>query len=225
MDFANYDNTRERLLDAAGQVFALRGFQEATVREICQLAKANVAAINYHFRDKQTLYIEAVKQAHCQAHALVGLQWPEGLPPRERLRIFIAKWLEQFLAAERPSWHMALMLREMANPTEACAALVESYIRPMANVLRGILRDLLPLAPDTTLWQTGFSIVGQCLFYKVQRPIAELLMGREAFAGLTTAHIAEHITRFCLAALGEGPSLATLTANNSQSIPPQENPE
>lgn len=224
MDIATADTTRERLMDAAGQVFAQRGFQEATVREICQLAKANVAAINYHFGDKHKLYIEAVKQAHCQASELVSLQWPEGLPARERLRIFIAKWLEQFLTGDRPSWHMALMLREMASPTEACSALVESYIRPMAEVLRGILRDLLPNAPDTTLWQTGFSIVGQCLFYKVHRPIAELLMGRDAFAGITTTLIAEHITRFCLAALGEGPSLAVLAANNPQPTQPQGSP-
>ena len=51
--------TRARLLKAAEQLFAERGFRKVTVREICHAAKANVAAVNYHFGDKLGLYREA----------------------------------------------------------------------------------------------------------------------------------------------------------------------
>ena len=47
--------TRERLLEAAGEVFAERGFREATVRGICKRANANNAAVNYHFGEKEEL--------------------------------------------------------------------------------------------------------------------------------------------------------------------------
>ena len=43
--------TRERLLKAAEALFAERGFKRVTVREICLAARANVAAVNYHFGD------------------------------------------------------------------------------------------------------------------------------------------------------------------------------
>ena len=56
-----------QLLDAAGKVFAEKGYDRSTVREICSLAGVNVSAVNYYFGDKERLYIEAVKNAR---HAL-----------------------------------------------------------------------------------------------------------------------------------------------------------
>ncbi len=73
------DTTRARIISAAGAVFAQKGFESATVREICQLAQANLAAINYHFGDKHQLYIEAVKRAHAWRVEQSPLpDWPVG---------------------------------------------------------------------------------------------------------------------------------------------------
>jgi AcrR family transcriptional regulator len=197
------DETRERLIIAAGEIFAEHGFRAATVRDICSRAKANVAAINYHFGDKLGLYIEAVQAAHCGGPEMLQPNWPAGMSAEEKLRVFIRKLLEHFLDSKRPAWHAQLMMREMAEPTEACAKLVEAYIRPMAGTLHDILRDLLPTdVTEDQQWLIGFSIVGQCLFYKVHRPVAELLFGREKYGELTVDLLAEHIGRFSLAALG-----------------------
>ncbi|MES2790329.1 MAG: CerR family C-terminal domain-containing protein [Planctomycetota bacterium] len=207
------EQTRDRLLEAAGEIFAEFGYRATTVREICQRGKANVAAVNYYFGDKMALYIATVERAHCSGPELLDVVWPTGWTPQQKLAVFIRQWLEQQLAEDRPTWHMRLMLREMSDPTDACVKLVEAYIRPMANTLRGIIHELVPgdLAEQRG-WMIGFSIVSQCLFYKVHRPIAELLVGREEYSQLNLPLLADHITRFSLAALGQGEPLTASTS-------------
>jgi AcrR family transcriptional regulator len=47
--------TRGQLLKSACKVFAEKGYREATIAEICEKAGANIAAVNYYFRDKESL--------------------------------------------------------------------------------------------------------------------------------------------------------------------------
>ena len=57
-----YD-TSARLLAAAIEVFVEVGYRAATLRAICQRAGTNNAAINYHFRDKEHLYLAVIDYA------------------------------------------------------------------------------------------------------------------------------------------------------------------
>jgi AcrR family transcriptional regulator len=197
------DATPGRVLEAAGQIFADKGFEGATVREICQRAGVNIAAVNYYFRDKERLYIEAVKLAcHGQAEQSSLPAWPEGTPGSVKLRDFIHTMVKRMVDNHRSQWQRQLFLREMAQPTAACAELVREVIRPMAEVLSGILRELMPEVPDARRWLIGFSIVGQCLFYRLAHPIVTMLVGEEEHRTYDATLLAEHITQFSLAALG-----------------------
>jgi len=197
------DETRSRLLEAAGEIFAEKGFQAATVREICGRAGVNLAAINYHFGDKERLYVEAVKHAHHCGGQQVPPEWAPGTPPEEKLRDLVHGAFLRLLAPRRPAWHSQLMAREISEPTHACVELVESYIRAHFELLDGILEELMP--PETPAEDrhlVAFSIVGQCIHFKLHRPIAELLIGREELERYNVERLTEHVTRFTLAALG-----------------------
>jgi AcrR family transcriptional regulator len=198
------DEPRLRLLSAAGEVFAEKGFKGATVREIVRRADVNIAAVNYYFRNKEHLYIDAVKQAACSLPAQVAANpWPADMSPADKLRGFIRMMLAQLMDPNKPAWHTRIMMRELAQPTSACAELVREFIAPAAAVLMDILGELLP--PDLPRWKRfmcGFSIVGQCLYYLQNRPIAKLLVGEDDFRWFDQDHLAEHIAQFSLAALG-----------------------
>src|SRR5262245_16107260 len=127
------EDTKTRLLDAAGQIFADRGFEAATIREICQQANANIAAINYYFGDKEQLYVATLKHAHACKAVGVPAMLPAGMKPEDKLRAFVAAMLQQIVFEETPAWHATLILREMVNPTRACEELVQDNIRPMAD--------------------------------------------------------------------------------------------
>ena len=116
------DATKQRLIDSAGNIFAEKGYEASSVRDICQNASANLAAVNYHFGGKRQLYVAAVRHAQCCRQEDVPFpEFAANLPPAERLRSFIGVMFERMLSANRPQWHLELMLRELARPTEACA--------------------------------------------------------------------------------------------------------
>src|SRR5215475_5733208 len=120
------DDTRQQLLDAAGALFAERGFRATTVRDICVAAKANQAAINYHFGDKETLYIECVRHAGQVCKNRIPLPaWPEGTSARVKLRDFVRVFATRIVVDYTPVWHSQLIMREMLMPTRACAEFVK----------------------------------------------------------------------------------------------------
>jgi AcrR family transcriptional regulator len=195
--------TRERLLAAAGPVFAARGFKEATVREICQAAGVNIAAVNYYFGDKERLYIEAVKLAHCdRINHHPPPSWSDGTPPARKLHDFVRVLLARMLQDPSEAWHTQLMLRELLQPTAACVELVRDYIKPQFSLLLEIIDELLPVeAPLERRHLIAFSIVGQCLYHRIARPVIELLVSAKEFADYTGDHLADHITQLSLAAI------------------------
>ena len=197
-------DAKQRLLLAAEEVFADKGFAAATIREITDRASVNIAAINYYFGDKERLYLEAVKYAHaCSAKDLPLPAMPEGTPPVEKLKLFIRAMATRMTQPTRPS-SLRLMMREMAQPTAAAKEVVRDYIQPMAFELRAIVRELLPHESESQVHMVGFSIIGQILYYRQNRPVSELIFGKASIDALSTDDIANHVARFALAALGHG---------------------
>jgi len=196
------DDTKTRLLDAAGEVFAEKGYPAATIRAICCRAGANVASVNYYFGGKEQLYLEAVRHAHCSPDAYPSVTWPPDASAADKLRSFVEQMLLSVLDRDRPSWHAQLMMREMLEPSDACRQLVESTLRPRMQMFQEIVDELLP--PETAEADrhlAAFSVVGQCLFFNRGNPIAELLVGEEEYTTYDAERLADHITRFSLAAL------------------------
>jgi AcrR family transcriptional regulator len=205
MSISDLDTKSDRIVDAAGELFAERGFDGTTVRDICQAADANVAAVNYYFGDKQRLYVEAVVRAHRRRMERVKLpEWSADTPPEQKLGDFIKTFIRRVRSGPDDTWHTRLIMREIGNPSAACAELVQSSIRPQFEILLSILVELLPEETDQEkLRLTAFSIVGQCLFYHFADPVIRNLLSAEDYSSLDIDKLAEHITEFSLQTIRE----------------------
>jgi AcrR family transcriptional regulator len=194
--------TRTRLLEAAGEVFADAGFRAATVRDICSRAGANVAAVNYYFGDKERLYAEVLRFAHNCAHERFPTVDDAAQSPQKRLASHIRTFISRMLDTGRPAWEGKLMAREMVEPTGALDRLVQESMKPTYKVLTDIVRQLLGKAADDNIVRdVVFSVVGQCVFYRHGKAIIERLAPPMPAGPRDVERIADHITRFSLAAI------------------------
>lgn len=159
------DATRQTLLDMAGQVFAERGFADATSKEICSRAGTNIAAVNYHFGGREQLYEAVLVEAHHHLLRLEDMQAVAGaeLAPRQKLRA-ILRGVVQRTAGPDAHWSARVMIRELLAPTAYAPVLVHKAIAPKATVMLDIVSEILDLPPDSPGLQRGlFFLMAPCL--------------------------------------------------------------
>jgi AcrR family transcriptional regulator len=196
--------TEKRLLEAAGEIFAEHGYRAATVRQICEKARANIAAVNYHFGDKEGLYMAALRSVHRAS----AEKYPSNLgvspatPPQQKLRVYVRSLLLRIFDEGRPGWHMKIMMREMLEPTRALDLLVEEGARPLHQKLFSIVRELLGSAADDEVVRlSALSIVSQCVYYRRARPVITRLYPQQRYDSKEVERLTEHISQFSLLAI------------------------
>jgi TetR/AcrR family transcriptional regulator, regulator of cefoperazone and chloramphenicol sensitivity len=207
---AQSETARRRIVEAAGVIFAAKGFQSATVREICNLAEVNIAAINYYFEDKASLYREILRVAaeqEIQAYPLP--EWTSNTSTATRLHDLILVVMRRLGGVGQGMWQNRLIMRELLQPTEFCRELSQNHFSPHFELMLGLLNEVLPAeTPVHTRLQTAQSIFGQCIAFRVTSEASRFVIGEEAMnSHYSPEDLAKHITRFTLAALGLGPTL------------------
>ena len=203
-DTSSNPDCRERILEAAGEIFAECGFRGATVRKICERARVNVAAINYYFGGKEKLYTEVLRHWHDFAiikYPLV-LGMDEDAPVEAQLRAFIRSFLFRLLDKGKPAWFGKLMMREMTEPTRSFERLVKEIVRPRDKVLASIVQKMIgtPLSEEKIRLFCA-SIIGQCLYYYNARSIVTQLYHQDVSNPEEIERIADHIMQFSLRGL------------------------
>lgn len=200
-------NTRERILAAAGEVFAERGLKAATVRGIAARAGANVAALHYYFRDKEGLYQAVLDDLLATGFAKyppdMGIS--PGATPEERLAAFVRAFLLRFLGEDCWGGYEGkgrLLAKEIADPSPALNGLVERHLAPHKEALFAIVRDLLgPGADPEAALLCALSVIGQCLHYVYARPIFERLKLPLGSGRQWIERLASHVAEFSLAGI------------------------
>lgn len=199
---ANDRATQSRLIDVATSQFAAVGYKDATIRTICREAHANVAAVNYHFRDKAGLYREVLESAFAIVNQTTerAIEEGRGKSPEDKLRAYIRVHCEAILASNGPNILQQLIHREAQEPTPGLDDVLERTFKPRFEYLFSVVGELLTLPPsDPRVRLTACSIHGSIVQFR-QNPVSERLSAHLNIA-FSPAQVTEHLLVFSLAAI------------------------
>ncbi|MEI7995699.1 MAG: CerR family C-terminal domain-containing protein [Methylococcaceae bacterium] len=197
------EKTRNRLLTAASRIFAEKGFQEATIAEICEQAETNIASVNYHFRDKETLYLESWRFAFNRE---LNLYPPDGgfltnASAEQRLAGRIKSMINR--VADDKSYSFMIIHKEMAQPTRLLTDILEKEINPQRLQLLGLLKECLgQAASEQQIQYCHASIMGQCFHLLRLKHIQSVRPNLSHPSDLSDINaFAEHVVQFSLAGI------------------------
>jgi TetR/AcrR family transcriptional regulator, regulator of cefoperazone and chloramphenicol sensitivity len=169
------DATRERILEAALDLFGERGLTGTTVRDIAQRAKVNVAAISYHFRGKDELYRAVATSVIGSIEGRVRDRVAPLLdnPPANAAAALkalqdLAETIVDVIVGPPEMRRVArFIIREQMQPTFAFEILfgVMSRLHMAATRLLSLAAGLDPEAKETML--RTFLIIGQVVFMRI----------------------------------------------------------
>lgn len=209
---------RKILLDAASDIFAEKGFRDATIAEISKRAGMNIAAVNYYFRDKESLYVEAWRCAFresLQAYPFDG-GVSDNAPAEERFRARIKAVIKKLSDTNRDFW---MIQKEFSNPTGLLDKVKREEIIPFYEKGQKLLRELLgPLVSDNDLMLCEISIVNLCINPMVARSKLQKKISIESWA-LNIKNIdayADHVANFSLTVIKAMREDAERENNNPQ---------
>ncbi len=201
-----YNPTKQKILTCAAEIFLEQGYHGTTTRLIAARANVNNALINYHFRDKETLYLEVAR--YWANHALrdypfVRLKDPT-VTPEEKIQSFIHHTLLCLFGSDgRGTGFGRLLAREAAvNPSEVILEIISETIAPPTKALSGAIEELCGSLPADKLRIYTTCIVGQTVYLFLSRNFTNELLGLPPIRSEEDIiALSQELTRFSLAAL------------------------
>ena len=167
-------STKERLLDSAEKLFAERGYDSVSIRDLAADADVNVAAVNYHFQGKEKLYeavilrrVDAKREASLAAIRSAESQTdggPDGRPDATVLiHAFVAQYLEEMMIDEHGKNFLRLVALEMHSAKRPSAVFITELIVPINKALSDALCAAEPrLSRDQASWVI-MALIGQSI--------------------------------------------------------------
>jgi len=197
-------DTKNKLLKAASEAFAKKGYRETTVAEICRRAGSNVAAVNYHFGGKDALYAAVWRNAFKEALRVYppdgGL--PSNTTPQKRLHALIFSILHRIMDDGRLGYAGQILLQEMSDPTDVIRQVRKDVIGPLREHTRKIITELLgPNANDLQIGFCKMSVIHQCLAIEFRKGKLPPFIIKEKPTPKLIDGLVGHITRFSLAGI------------------------
>ena len=154
------DQTREKIMCAATPLFAERGLEGVTIREICRAAAVNGALVNYHFRNKEGLYRECVERVYNATYGEKMASVVASVHDAASWRKAVKTWIETFCSIMMGNSEMCALVaglfrNESTRPSRVQPYLDEHFARPSREHLLALMRRATANEREAQLWTTS----------------------------------------------------------------------
>ena len=141
-DSRSVEDTRAAIRDASLKLFAERGFEAASMRDIAAAVGVEHSLLRYHFGDKGKLWREAVSQMIDRLDAEMAEVWSsnQGQPLVERFKDYVRAYVRY--CAAHPE-HARIVVQESMRPSDRVAWIVDKGVRTQHGQLTPVLRALI----------------------------------------------------------------------------------
>ncbi len=193
--------TRSLIIDAARTLFARRGLEGATVREVAEAAGVNNAMIYYHFTDKVGMYRAVLADSFAEFDRI----WEHAIFSTDAsARIKIRKYVEELIRFQQNNEEIRRILSmEFASCGKNLKWLADNFFNRTHERLAAILKqgiktgELKKVNPSVAIT----ALVGMVIQSFISRPIAEYVIGKKL--DLTTRHFGAFVTGVFFDGLGQ----------------------
>lgn len=132
------ERTRARILEAATDLFAERGYSDARLEDVARRVGVQRAALVYYFRDKRQLYEAVLREGTTDLLERFESIFAAAGPPWERIEAMVHAWVDAI--TERP-WLARLMLREVAGATASREPRFAPHGRRVLELTEAVLEE------------------------------------------------------------------------------------
>jgi AcrR family transcriptional regulator len=159
------EHTRQSIVKAAVRLFAEKGYRGTSVRDIVGKARVNQAAINYHFKGKDGLYLHVLETAFDTLKARSGFDPArlQSLPAEDAVRIFVDQQLRPLAFRDELSLYVRMFAWEAGHPTKVFSKFIAtssgSYITAAVDIVQ---RFLAPGTDRRVAVYGAIWLMGQC---------------------------------------------------------------
>lgn len=199
----NRPNTKEHLLQIAGELFALHGFESVSTRMIAEAADVKLSAIHYHYGSKDKLYLAALTHAveydACADFSSVIAENPALFETREGrseiIRTAVYRTFYDHFKEDTPAWTTQLVLRELMKPSEVFPLFAETVIKPDLEAAQRIYLATKPDATEIEITAWIDILHSQIFLYIMAKESLEIMRGEGAMNSVFYQGVARVVAR------------------------------
>ena len=200
-------SVQDRLIEAAEELFCRRGYNETSVRDIAAIAGCNVAAVNYYFGGKESLYVEVWRRrlALMRQARLASIEkvMSASTEPQleDLLRSYAISFIEPLIEGSPKGRFINLMAREMIDPHLPRDMYLREMVAPVLESLSEALLRICPWLDQSHVSLVIFSVVGQMLMHTVCVKEMFEQSSHPELSKITLDTIVDHVVEFSAAGI------------------------